>query len=48
MIDVRDVSRAYTRGVDAVHALEHVSVHIPAGTGEIRADGPVHVVEELL
>ncbi len=31
MIDVRDVSRVYTRGVDAVHALEHVTVHIPAG-----------------
>src|SRR5689334_6688705 len=31
MIDVRDVSRSYTRGVDTVHALEHVSLHIPAG-----------------
>ena len=30
MIDVRDVSRFYTRGVDLVHALEHVTVHIPA------------------
>lgn len=31
MIDVRDVSRWYRRGVDVVHALEHVSLHIPAG-----------------
>src|SRR5882724_729853 len=31
MIDVRDVSRVYTRGVDQVHALEHVTLHIPAG-----------------
>jgi putative ABC transport system ATP-binding protein len=30
MIDVRDVSRFYTRGVDRVHALEDVTVHIPA------------------
>ena len=30
MIDVRDVYRLYTRGVDRVHALEHVTVHIPA------------------
>ena len=31
MIDVRDVSRVYRRGVDAVHALEHVTLHIPGG-----------------
>jgi putative ABC transport system ATP-binding protein len=31
MIDVRDVSRRYHRGVDLVHALEHVSLHIPRG-----------------
>jgi putative ABC transport system ATP-binding protein len=31
MIDVRDVSRRYHRGVDVVHALEHVSLHIPRG-----------------
>jgi len=31
MIEVRDVSRVYRRGVDEVHALEHVSLHIPAG-----------------
>ncbi len=31
MIDVRDVSRVYRRGVDLVHALEHVTLHIPAG-----------------
>jgi putative ABC transport system ATP-binding protein len=31
MIDVRDVSRLYRRGADLVHALEHVSLHIPAG-----------------
>src|SRR5579883_1196406 len=31
MIDVRDVSRVYRRGVDQVHALEHVTLHIPAG-----------------
>ena len=30
MIDVRNVSRFYSRGVDLVHALEHVTVHIPA------------------
>jgi len=30
MIDVRDVSRVYLRGVDRVHALEHVTLHIPA------------------
>jgi hypothetical protein len=27
---VRDVSRLYPRGVDLVHALEHVSLRIPA------------------
>ena len=31
MIEVRDVSSFYRRGVDVVHALEHVSLHIPAG-----------------
>jgi len=31
MIQVRDVSRVYRRGVDVVHALEHVSLHIAAG-----------------
>jgi putative ABC transport system ATP-binding protein len=31
MIEVRDVSRVYQRGVDVVHALEHVSLHIPSG-----------------
>ena len=31
MIEVRDVSRLYRRGVDLVHALEHVTLHIPAG-----------------
>src|SRR4051794_26201977 len=31
MIEVRDVSRVYRRGVDEVHALEHVSVRIPTG-----------------
>jgi putative ABC transport system ATP-binding protein len=31
MIDVRDVSRLYHRGVDLVHALEQVSLHVPAG-----------------
>jgi putative ABC transport system ATP-binding protein len=31
MIEVRDVSRVYQRGVDVVHALEHVSLHIPTG-----------------
>ncbi|HLK13078.1 MAG TPA: ABC transporter ATP-binding protein [Candidatus Binatia bacterium] len=31
MIEVRDVSRVYQRGVDLVHALEHVTLHIPAG-----------------
>jgi putative ABC transport system ATP-binding protein len=31
MIDVRNVSRLYHRGVDLVHALEHVSLHLPTG-----------------
>jgi putative ABC transport system ATP-binding protein len=31
MIEVRDVSRLYRRGVDLVHALEHVTLGIPAG-----------------
>jgi putative ABC transport system ATP-binding protein len=31
MIRVRDVSRLYHRGVDLVHALEHVTLDIPAG-----------------
>jgi putative ABC transport system ATP-binding protein len=31
MIEVRDVSRLYHRGVDLVHALEHVSLTIPTG-----------------
>src|SRR2546422_8904529 len=31
MIEVRNVSRVYTRGADQVHALEHVTLHIPAG-----------------
>jgi len=31
MIDVRDVSRQYARGVDIVHALDHVSLYIPRG-----------------
>src|SRR5215813_14497126 len=31
MIDVRNVSRLYHRGVDLVHALEHVTLHVPAG-----------------
>src|SRR5438046_565171 len=31
MIDVNDVSRVYRRGVDEIHALAHVSLHIPAG-----------------
>jgi putative ABC transport system ATP-binding protein len=31
MIDVHDVSRSYRRGVDIVHALQRVSLHIPAG-----------------
>ena len=31
MIEVRDVSKRYRRGVDLVHALERVTLHIPAG-----------------
>ena len=31
MIEVCDVSRFYRRGADVVHALEHVSLRIPAG-----------------
>ena len=31
MIDIRNVSRLYHRGVDLVHALEHVTLHIPTG-----------------
>jgi putative ABC transport system ATP-binding protein len=31
MIDVRHVSRFYHRGVDLVHALDDVSLHIPPG-----------------
>jgi putative ABC transport system ATP-binding protein len=31
MIEVRDVSRVYSRGADLVHALEHVSLTIPTG-----------------
>ena len=31
MIEIRDVSRIYRRGADEVHALEHVSLHIPRG-----------------
>src|SRR5215467_5405027 len=31
MIDCRNVSRLYHRGVDLVHALEHVTLHVPAG-----------------
>ena len=31
MIDVRNVSRLYHRGVDLVHALEHVTLHVPVG-----------------
>ena len=30
MIDLRRVSRIYRRGADEVHALEHVSLHVPA------------------
>ena len=30
MIDLRNVSRLYRRGADEVHALEHVSLHVPA------------------
>ncbi|MCW5891023.1 MAG: ABC transporter ATP-binding protein [bacterium] len=31
MIEVDDISRSYRRGVDVVHALDHVTLHIPAG-----------------
>ena len=31
MIEVRDISRFYTRGVDVVHALERVTLTIPGG-----------------
>jgi putative ABC transport system ATP-binding protein len=31
LIEVRDVSRIYRRGADEIHALEHVSLHIPRG-----------------
>ena len=31
MIEVRDVSKLYRRGVDLIHALEHVTLEIPAG-----------------
>jgi putative ABC transport system ATP-binding protein len=31
MIDLQDVSRVYRRGADEVHALEHVSLHVPRG-----------------
>jgi putative ABC transport system ATP-binding protein len=31
LIEIRDVSRRYVRGVDEVHALEHVSLSISAG-----------------
>jgi len=31
LIEIRNVSRRYVRGVDEVHALEHVSLTIPAG-----------------
>ena len=31
LIDLRDVSRVYRRGADEVHALERVSLRIPAG-----------------
>src|SRR5512143_3792503 len=31
LIEIRDVSRRYVRGVDEVHALEDVSLSIPAG-----------------
>ena len=30
MIDLRGVSRIYRRGADEVHALERVSLHVPA------------------
>ena len=31
MIDLRNVSRIYRRGADDVHALEHLSLHLPGG-----------------
>src|SRR5437764_7992574 len=31
MIELQDVSRVYHRGVDMVHALAHVTLHIPGG-----------------
>jgi putative ABC transport system ATP-binding protein len=31
VIDLRNVSRLYRRGADEVHALEQVSLHVPAG-----------------
>src|SRR5437867_1262872 len=31
LIVIRDVSRRYVRGVDEIHALEHVSLTIPTG-----------------
>jgi putative ABC transport system ATP-binding protein len=31
VIDLRNVSRLYRRGADEVHALEHVSLRVPAG-----------------
>jgi len=31
LIQIRDVSRRYVRGVDEIHALEHVSLDIPTG-----------------
>jgi putative ABC transport system ATP-binding protein len=31
LIQIEDVSRVYRRGADEVHALEHVTLHIPAG-----------------
>jgi len=31
MIEIREVSRVYRRGVDLVHALEHVTLRIPTG-----------------
>ena len=31
MIDLRNVSRLYRRGADEIHALESVSLHVPAG-----------------
>src|SRR5438128_1536989 len=31
LIEIRNVSRRYVRGVDEVHALEHVTLSIPAG-----------------